>query len=204
MKSSKASRLGLAVLAGVLILAPAEMNGHCDTMNGPVVVAAQKALDQGDVRLALIWVRAGDEAEVRSLFEKVLAVRTGGGLARSISDRLFLETVVRLHRAGEGVPYTGIRDSGEPLEPGIAEAEASINARSVNQLSDSLTEKLRWSLEESFRAIQSTQDYHQDDVESGRRYVEAYVRFIHKVEALYGLVTTGLPEEPGDHDRHTH
>ena len=62
MKSSRASRFGLALLASVLTLAPAEMNGHCDTMNGPVVVAAQKALDQGDVRLALFWVRAGDEA----------------------------------------------------------------------------------------------------------------------------------------------
>lgn len=204
MKLSKSSRIALAVLASVLALAPAQMKGHCDTMNGPVVTAAQRALDRGDVRLALIWVRAVDEPEVRSLFEKVLAVRAGGELARSISDRLFFETVVRLHRAGEGVPYTGIKDSSESLDPGIEEAEASINARSLDRLSSSLTEKLRGTLEESFRAIQSTQGYQQDNVESGRRYVEAYVRFIHKVEGIYGLVTTGVPEERGGHDSHTH
>ena len=48
------------------------MPPHCDTMDGPVVSAARKALGQEDVNLALAYVPESAEAEVRSAFEKVL------------------------------------------------------------------------------------------------------------------------------------
>jgi hypothetical protein len=34
-------------------------------MDGPVVKAAQKALETGNVNLVLIWVRKNDEGEIR-------------------------------------------------------------------------------------------------------------------------------------------
>jgi hypothetical protein len=30
---------------------------HCDTLNGPVIADARKALDTGNVNLVLIWVQ---------------------------------------------------------------------------------------------------------------------------------------------------
>jgi len=65
--------LTLAVLAfSAVTLIPNKAVAHCDTMNGPVVKAAQKALETGNVDLVL-------------------------------------ETLVRIHRAGEGAPYTGLK-----------------------------------------------------------------------------------------------
>jgi Family of unknown function (DUF6448) len=85
------------------------MPPHCDTMDGPVVSAARKALEAEDVNFALAYVPESGEAEVRSAFEKVLRACKADQAAREVADLYFFETVVRVHRAGEGAPYTGLR-----------------------------------------------------------------------------------------------
>ncbi len=74
-------------------------------MDGPVVKAAQKALETGNVNLALIWVQKTDEAEIRKAFDQTVTVRKLSPEARALADRYFFETLVRLHRAGEGGPH---------------------------------------------------------------------------------------------------
>jgi hypothetical protein len=98
-----------ALALWMLCAMPATASAHCDSLDGPVVKAAQQALDTRDVSAVLIWVGAGDEAEIRAAFEQTLAVRALDVRARSLADRYFFETVVRLHRAGEGAPYTGLK-----------------------------------------------------------------------------------------------
>ena len=77
------------------------MPPHCDSMDGPVVTAARRALDAEDVRLLLPYVAAEGEQEVMAAFDQVLPVRAAGGPAAEIAERWLLETVVRVHRAGE-------------------------------------------------------------------------------------------------------
>jgi hypothetical protein len=91
---------------------PTKVFGHCDGMDGPVVQAAQRALAKGDVNLVLIWVQANDEAEIRKVFAKTLAVRKLNPEARELADLYFFETLVRIHRAGEGALYTGLKPAG--------------------------------------------------------------------------------------------
>ncbi len=91
---------------------PVQAFGACDGMEGPVVKAAPKALEAGNVNLVLIWVQEKDEGEARSAFEKTLAVRKLGLEAKALADMYFFETVVRIHRAGEGAPYTGLKPAG--------------------------------------------------------------------------------------------
>src|SRR5512144_863841 len=56
---------------------------HCDTLDGPVVGAAQRALETGRVEHALIWVQKADERAVRDAFAKARTARAaGGGAAR--------------------------------------------------------------------------------------------------------------------------
>ncbi|HAS53851.1 MAG TPA: hypothetical protein DCS42_06830, partial [Nitrospiraceae bacterium] len=89
---------------------------HCDTLDGPVVADARKALDKGDVTPVLKWVRQDDEKEIRELFTKTLVVRKKGKEARELADLYFFETLVRIHRAGEGAPYTGLKhEAAEPI-----------------------------------------------------------------------------------------
>jgi hypothetical protein len=194
----------IPLLALSLSMFAADGRAHCDTMNGPVVKAARSALESGDVRLVLPWIKPADEPEVRSVFDRVIALRTEGELARSISDRLFFETVVRLHRAGEGAPYTGLKESQESLEPGIAEAENSIEGDTLEPLFRELSGMLHEGLERSFDRLRSAHGYQADDVQAGRRFVEAYVAYLHQVEGLYRVLgpartVSGIEPEPHRH-----
>ena len=78
------------------------MPPHCDALDGPVVGAARAALGATDVDLVLPYVHADREPEVRDAFERVLKVAALGDEARELAERWFFETVVRVHRAGEG------------------------------------------------------------------------------------------------------
>ncbi len=108
----KLALLAIGSLLSIVLWVPMQAWPHCDTMDGPVVVAAQAALDGGEVTPVLKWVKKEDEAEVRSAFKQALAVRTKVKEAKEMADRYFFETVVRLHRASEGEPYTGIKSAG--------------------------------------------------------------------------------------------
>ena len=85
------------------------MPPHRDTRDGPVVQAARKALETGNVNLILIWVPETAERELRDAFERTLKARKAGKDARDVADDWFFETAVRLHRAREGAPYTGLK-----------------------------------------------------------------------------------------------
>lgn len=191
------------VMLAFLVLVPAPVLAHCDGLDGPVAKAAQKALDAGDVSLVLIWVQEQDEAEIRAAFQRTLAVRTLGPDARSLADRYFLETLVRIHRAGEGAPYTGLKPAGRDLGPAIPAADAAIETGSPAALVTLLTSAVEAGVHRQFEAVgQARRAARPGDVPAGRAYVEAYVPFIHYVERLYEAAATsahGHVGEPGAH-----
>ncbi len=178
-----------AITVAIFLLATAKVWAHCDTMNGPVVKAGRQALDSKDIHHVLIWVQPSNEPEIRAAFEKALAVRVLGGEAKELADRYFFETLVRVHRAGEGAPYTGLKE--EEVEPGIAAAEHALEAGSVKDLSKELSGALQKQLEESFRKVKAARTFNPADVEAGRRYVAAYVSYIHFVERLHQAIESG-------------
>jgi len=51
--------IALAALP-LLLLAPPAARAHCDTLDGPVVLAARKALETGKVNPVLAWVPAAE------------------------------------------------------------------------------------------------------------------------------------------------
>src|SRR4026207_1638616 len=85
---------------------------HCDGLDGPVVKAAQKALDSANLSPVLIWVQKRDEPEIKKAFQKTLAVRGLNPQAKELAEPSFFETLVRIHRAGEGASYTGLKPAG--------------------------------------------------------------------------------------------
>ena len=101
-----ARRLAAAAVAAAIVGWSATAGAHCDTLDGPVVAAARKALDSNNVNLVLLWVQKKDDAAIRKHFDKTVAVRKAGGQAKELADMYFFETLVRIHRAGEGAGYT--------------------------------------------------------------------------------------------------
>jgi hypothetical protein len=186
---------GLAVL-----LSGGPALAHCDGLDGPVVNAAREALETGDVTLVLIWVQPDDEAEIQAAFADTMAVRGLSPAAEDLADRYFFETLVRLHRAGEGAPYTGLKPAGRDLGPAIPAADGAIESGDLNEAATLLTEAVEHGLHAEFEALQERRGYDPSDVEAGREYVEAYVSFIHYAERIYEAAV--LPAEghyPEDH-----
>lgn len=193
--SKKFRRFGLPALAGALALVAVPLftarpaYAHCDTMDGPVVKAAQRALETKQLRPLLIWVPEQDEAEITHAFEHTLQVRALGGKARELADRFFFETVVRIHRAGEGEPYTGLKPAGTDLGHAVPAADRALASGSSDELRAVLVAALNERLDEYFAQVMARRDFAPNDVQAGREYVEAYVQFLHLAEELELLLS---------------
>lgn len=169
---------------GLLAATPAPALAHCDGLDGPVVKAAQRALETRNPAYALIWVQAKDEREIQTVFEQTLAVRDLSPQAKELADRFFFETVVRLHRAAEGAPYTGLKPAGRDLGPAIPAADEAIRVGSVEPARRLLTRVLEERLRDHFGEAMAAKTFNSNDLPAGRAYVKAYVEFIHFVERL--------------------
>lgn len=191
---------------GLTLIAPARVLAHCDGLDGPVVKSARKALETRNPALVLIWVQAEHEAEIRTAFNQALAVRALSPEAKELADRFFFETVVRVHRAGEGAPYTGLKPAGRDLGPAIPAADKALENGSAEAVVKLVTETMQARLLEHFTAAASAKAFKAGDVAAGRAYVKAYVEFIHYVERLYDASTAGAhghfdETEPAAHSR---
>ncbi len=169
----------------VLLLVPPVSLAHCDGLDGPVVLAAQKALETGNVNLVLMWVKEADEGEIRTAFQKALVVRKLNPQSRELADRYFFETLVRIHRAGEGAPYTGLKPAGRDLGPAIPAGDKALAKGSAQDLIALLSDRVREGIEARFRDAIAASQHSKDGVAAGRKYVKAYVEYIHYVEQLY-------------------
>lgn len=190
--------VGLLVLLAAT-LPPVPAVAHCDGLDGPVVTDARQALETDEVGLALRWVRPQDEAEVREAYRQARAVRAQGFEARTLADRYFFETVVRLHRAGEGAPYTGLAPAGRDLGPAIPAADAAVASGSADEVEALLLAAVRHELATRFAAVQRSKLTANESVEAGRAYVHAYVQFVHYVEGVHQLARAHEPPA-GGHD----
>lgn len=153
------------------------MPPHCDSLDGPVVTAARRALEAGDVNLALPYVPAEGEDEVRDAFQRALPVRDLGPQARALADLAFFETVVRIHRTGEGATYTGLKPAGLSVGPVIPLAERSIEEHSTETLADFLAADLRNELKCRLEAVEQLAAQRGQSLPDERRYVEAMLGF---------------------------
>ena len=172
-------------------LRPATVEAHCDTADGPAVTDGRKALEAGNINYALKWIPADGEAELRDVFDKALRVRTLGTDAAELADRLFLETMVRIHRLSEGVGFTGLQPTGTHIDPVVTAADEAIAVGSDAELLPMVPEERRAELDKRFQAAVAVKDFDVDDVVAGRRYLAAYVNFFKYAEGE-------------DHDHHGH
>jgi len=178
--------------------------GHCDTLDGPVVTLARKALESGKVSLVLPWVRAEDEGEIQRAFDQARSVRNLGAEARELADTHFFETLVRIHRAGEGAPFAGLKPAGRDLGPAVPAADKALESGSIEQLEKLLTEAMRKGVHEHFHTALARRGFDPDDVKAGRAYVEAYVPYVHYVEQLWRDLQGAAHEHGQHHAGHGH
>lgn len=160
---------------------------HCDTMDGPVVKDTQIALEKGDVTPVLKWIKKDAEPEVREAFQAAITERIKGAEAKESADKKFFETLIRIHRAGEGADFAGLKPAGA-VEPIVAEADKALESGSSSELTAKMTHHLTEGVKERFDRAVETRKHKDESVEAGREYVEAYVQYVHYVEGIHNAV----------------
>lgn len=183
----KITFIGIVLLVTILLFQNRGL-AHCDTIDGPVVKAAKLALEKGDVTPVLKWIKKEYEDEIRSVFKKTLHVMAKGMEARDIADMYFFETLVRLHCAGEGEPYTGLKPSGTPVEPIVQSADKALELGITKELTKQLTSAAEEEIVKRFQHALETKKDADKSIEAGREYVEAYVEFVHYSEQLFEAI----------------
>jgi len=186
-----------AVILGICWFGIQRVYAHCDSLDGPVLVEAKAALAKGDVTSLLKWVPKDHEAEIRKVFTQAVSVREKGKEASELADRFFFETLVRIHRAGEGAPYTGLKPAGTTA-PAVAAADKALAAGSVDALSAKIGNAVRDGIRKRFAEVTEKKKHANDSVETGREYVAAYVEYVHFIEGIHNMVAKGAAHAHGD------
>lgn len=185
------SSIELLIVLVVAYLVPVQVRAHCDSLDGPVVQDARLALETGKTTPVLKWVKKEYENEIRDVLKLTLAVRTRGNDAKALADRYFFETLVRLHRAGEGEAFTGLKPAGS-VDPGIDAADKALRSGSAEELAKHMAAAVNEGIQKRFDIALERKQHAADSVDSGREYVDAYIDYIHFVENIKRLVLHGI------------
>lgn len=161
---------------------------HCDTEKGPLIPEARAALERGNVTPVLKWIPADDEVEIKTAFSNAQAVRAKGPEARDLADRYFLETLVRVHRAGEGAPFTGISDAAP--DPAAVMADEALESGSPDMMIAAISAHMEKAIREKFDRAVETRKHKDESVAAGREFVEAYVAYVHHVEGVHAAIVS--------------
>jgi hypothetical protein len=188
-----ASAFVLVAVIAALSFSNSRAKAHCDALDGPVVQEAKLALQKGDVTPVLKWIKPSDEREIRDAFSKTLKVRATGDAAQELADTHFFETLVRVHRAGEGVSFTGLKPAGS-IDPGIAAADKALLQGSAEPLAHAIAKAVEAGIMKRFAEVAEKKKLADASVEAGRAYVAAYAGYVHYVEGIAAMASPSSGE----------
>lgn len=189
MKTKMNQLIAAGVFSAAWLFTATSASAHCDTMDGPVIVDAKTAIEKKEITPVLKWVKPEHEAELKSAFTRALAVRSQSKEARELADQFFFETLVRVHREGEGAPYAGLKPAGTKLDPAIEAADLALDSRKADALIKAVTDETAAGIRKRFADAVQKKQHAAHNVEAGREYVAAYVEFVHYVEAVHTTAT---------------
>lgn len=167
------------------------MPPHCDTRDGPVVKAAMKALETGNLNFVLIWIPQESEKELKNIFAKTRKARKAGRDAQEVADDWFFENTIRLHRAGEGAAYTGMKPAGLSEGPVVPKAEKAIETGNSQETIDFILGTVEDDLTLRFHHVMDKKNYDVDDVAAGREFIEGFIGWVVYSHHLYEYVKGG-------------
>jgi len=195
IRDAKVQVISFLMLA-LLLLSSQATFAHCDSYDGPVIKEAVKALETNNVNLVLKWVDEDQEEEITTLFNKTYELRNGDREIYEIIEKHFFETLVRLHRATEGVGYTGLKPAGSAT-PIIKMADNSIATSSVDDLATKFTAHIEKVVKEKYDKVMELSKVKNESLEKGREYVAAYVDYTHTLEGIHSILEHGSSDHSG-------
>jgi hypothetical protein len=177
LKSILKIRFLSLIFFSILIFSSEVTFAHCDTMDGPLIADARKALGQNNVNYVLKWVSAANESEIRDAFNLAMKVKGLSPEAKELSEKYFFDILVRIHRVGEGVPFTGVKPSGTSIDEKVLAADKSIEIGNLSPLTGKVSKDIIPELTKRFDKVMSLKNFDVNNVVAGREYIKAYVQF---------------------------
>lgn len=173
--------IGIAAFLSLFLSSPRDAAAHCDTLDGPVIQDARKAIGGKDITPILKWIKPKDEKAVKAAFNKAIAAK---GEKAETAHTQFFSTLVKIHRAGEGAPFSGLKPAGD-VEPAVAEADKALTSGSADVLVKLVTDDVAAGIRKRYEHAATTYKHKDESVAQGREFVEAYVAYTHYVERLH-------------------
>jgi hypothetical protein len=184
------TKLGVVVASILLIFTSLTTSAHCDSYDGPVIKDAIKALENNNVKLVLKWIPAEQEKEITSLFDKTYALKNQDKEVYEIVQKHFFETLVRLHREGEGAPYTGLKPAGSTIQI-IQMTDTALQEANIEGFIVKLDNHLNKVVREKYQKVADLQKVKDNSIAEGRAFVAAYVDYTHAIEAIHHFIENG-------------
>ena len=198
MKMNYSWRITMFTVVCILLFSlPIRVSAHCDSYDGPVIKDAFKAFNENKVELVLKWVEEEHEMEIKNLFSKTYALKNKDAEIYQIVEKHFLETLVRLHREGEGAPYTGLKPAGSTTAI-VQMADSALVAKDINSLTTKLNAHIAQVVKDKYEKVAALSKVKDASVEQGRAYVAAYVDYTHTLEGIHAVL------EHGNEGHHAH
>jgi len=119
------------------------------------------------------------------------ACEKAGKDAQDVADDWFFETAIRLHRAGEGAPYTGLKPAGLSEGPVVPKAEKAIETGDPKETIGFILKTVEDDLTHRFHHVMEKKKYDVDDVAAGREFIEAFIGWVVYSHHLYMNVKGG-------------
>lgn len=188
----------LFIITFLMGLGTLPASAHCDSYDGPTVQDAVKALESNNVNLVLKWISKDQEAEVIALFNKTYKLRNGDPEIYALVEKHFLETLVRLHRETEGAPFTGLKPAGTTQKI-VQLSDHALAVKDFEGLIGKLNSHIESVLREKYQRVARLDAVKEDSPEKGREYVEAYVDYTHRIEALHAIIEGGAGHSHAAH-----
>lgn len=157
---------------------------HCDTLDGPVVAAANKALDNQNANYALVWVQPEAEKQIIVAFNETIQRLAE---AKTVDDAshikyAFYEQVVKVHREGEGANFDGLKPAGS-TDAALQLADRAVESKNLNEVLEHIdSSEQKEKVQLLFEELQAKSDFDLNDLKAGRSYVKLYAHFIHAAE----------------------
>jgi len=178
LKSKVMKSVGAFIVAGAFILMlPLTANAHCDTMDGPTVADGIKAMESNNINYVLKWVQPKYEQELTDKFNLSMQVKDLNPEAKELSEQYFFSELVRMHRAGEGAPFDGLKPHGTPIDEKVLAADQSLVVGNLSPMAGLMEDDKMPELTKRFDHAMALKNYDINDVAAGREYIEAYVQF---------------------------
>ncbi len=184
----------VAAAAAIIVMMPMTASAHCDTMDGPTVADGYKAIESNNVNYVLKWIQPDYEDEITDIFNLSMKVKDFSPEAKELAEQYFFSELVRMHRAGEGAPFDGLKPSGTTIDEKVLAADKSLVVGNLSPLDGMIEEEKMPELEERFENVMALKDFDVNNLEEGREYIEAYVKFFKFAEG---------EEEHGAHSAET-